>query len=110
MSQLLTSWKEIAKHFGKGVRTVQRWEAKLGLPIHRPDTGAHNIVFAFPEELNLWVTRFAPKLAEDGESQHSALLLRLRELELENSTLRQKLNALTSESSRPKGDTQQTLN
>jgi hypothetical protein len=36
---VLSSWKEIARHFGKGVRTVQRWERELGLPIHRPVPG-----------------------------------------------------------------------
>ncbi len=30
----LNGWKEIAAHFGKGVRTVQRWEKALGLPVH----------------------------------------------------------------------------
>lgn len=95
MSQLLTSWKEIANHFGKGVRTVQRWEAKLGLPVHRPDQGARNIVFAIPEELNLWVARLSPKQSEINDVPESALLIRLKELELENSTLRQKLSALS---------------
>jgi hypothetical protein len=34
-ADLLNGWKEIASFLGKGVRTVQRWEAELGLPIHR---------------------------------------------------------------------------
>ena len=29
----LTGWKEIAGYFDKGVRTAQRWEAELGLPV-----------------------------------------------------------------------------
>jgi hypothetical protein len=30
---LLNGWKEIAGFFGRGVRTVQRWEQQLGLPV-----------------------------------------------------------------------------
>jgi hypothetical protein len=43
--RVFTSWKEIASFFGKGVRTVQRWERKFGLPISRP-TAAKNVVLA----------------------------------------------------------------
>ncbi len=52
--QILTSWKEIAAYFGKGVRTVQRWEAEMGLPVRRPGPERH-IVVAFPDELDNWV-------------------------------------------------------
>jgi DNA-binding transcriptional regulator YiaG len=38
-STVLSSWKDIAQYLGKGVRTVQRWERHLGLPVRRP-TGA----------------------------------------------------------------------
>ena len=31
----LQSWKEIANYFGRGVRTVRRWEKEEGLPVHR---------------------------------------------------------------------------
>ena len=31
----LDSWKEIAAHLGRDVRTVQRWERAEGLPVHR---------------------------------------------------------------------------
>jgi hypothetical protein len=33
MSSTLTSWKEIGQYLGKGVRTVQRWEQQMGLPV-----------------------------------------------------------------------------
>ncbi len=32
---LLNSWKEIAAYMGRGVRTVQRWERDLALPVRR---------------------------------------------------------------------------
>ncbi len=53
-SQLLTSWKEIAQHLGKSVRTVQRWERELGLPVRRPKNGSASIVLADRDELTAW--------------------------------------------------------
>jgi hypothetical protein len=53
---VLTSWKEIAAYFGKGVRTVQRWEVTLGLPVRRPQGSAsRNIVMATRSELDAWL-------------------------------------------------------
>jgi hypothetical protein len=52
--QLLTSWKEIAMYLSKGVRTVQRWERELGLPVRRPAQSRH-IVLATTSELDGWV-------------------------------------------------------
>ena len=54
-NQLLTSWKEIAAYLGKGVRTVQRWEATLGLPVIRPNGSGSNIVMARSSDLEEWV-------------------------------------------------------
>jgi hypothetical protein len=50
----LNGWKEIAAHFGKGVRTVQRWEQVYGLPVRRVSGEGGEIVFAFAEELDAW--------------------------------------------------------
>ena len=52
---ILNSWKEIANYLGRGVRTVQRWERDLGLPVHRPKGKDRSAVVAFPEELNTWL-------------------------------------------------------
>jgi hypothetical protein len=51
----LQSWKEIASELNRGVRTVQRWEETLGLPIRRIGTGRRCPVFAFRDELHLWL-------------------------------------------------------
>jgi len=56
--QLLTSWKEIARHLGKGVRTVQRWERELGLPVRRPGQHRH-IIVALTTELDEWISRLS---------------------------------------------------
>src|SRR5512133_1808800 len=60
MSAVLSSWKEIASYLGKGVRTVQRWELEMALPVRRPKPKYRQIVLAFPEELNHWL-RAQPK-------------------------------------------------
>lgn len=53
----LDGWKEIAAYLGRSVRTAQRWERELGLPIHRLGTGAAETVYALKEQLDAWVLR-----------------------------------------------------
>jgi TolB-like protein/Flp pilus assembly protein TadD len=50
----LDSWKEIAAHFQRDVRTVRRWEATEGLPIHRHQHHARGSVYAFKSDLDAW--------------------------------------------------------
>jgi hypothetical protein len=54
-SQFLSGWKEIANYLGKGVRTVQRYERELGLPVRRPAGKATGSVVATKPELDAWV-------------------------------------------------------
>jgi hypothetical protein len=51
----LDGWKEIASHLGRGVRTAQRWERELGMPVRRLDTGGAEVVYALKEELDAWL-------------------------------------------------------
>jgi len=53
----LDGWKEIAAHLGRGVRTAQRWERELRLPVRRLGTGGAEVVYAFKEELDAWLLR-----------------------------------------------------
>ncbi|SEC46600.1 hypothetical protein SAMN05443244_3528 [Terriglobus roseus] len=64
MSKMLSSWKEIAHFFGKGVRTVQRWEKTLDLPIHRPPGAPSNVVLARTSDLEEWMHRGPVSRAE----------------------------------------------
>lgn len=50
----LNGWKEIAAFFGKSTRTVQRWEAELGLPVRRLRGQSGEIVYAWAEDLDRW--------------------------------------------------------
>jgi hypothetical protein len=54
MPTVLSSWKEIADYFGKDVRSVRRWEAKFGLPIHRHWEKRQRVI-AYPDELEQWL-------------------------------------------------------
>ena len=51
----LDSWKEIAAHLGRDVRTVQRWEKGEGLPVHRHLHDKLGSVYAFRSELDAWL-------------------------------------------------------
>jgi len=54
-ANVLTSWKEIARYMGKGVRTVQRWEQDFGLPVRRPYGSNKKAILARPQDLDAWV-------------------------------------------------------
>ncbi len=56
----LVSWKEIATHLGREVRTVQRWETTEGLPIHRHEHQKKSTVYAYAGELDDWFKKRQP--------------------------------------------------
>jgi phage terminase Nu1 subunit (DNA packaging protein) len=58
-SEVLNSWKEVALYLGRGVRTVQRWEQELGLPVRRPRGKARSAVLALRAELDSWLLQTA---------------------------------------------------
>jgi len=53
--EFLCGWKEIAAYLRKGVRTVQRYERHMGLPVRRPAGNAQGSVLATRAELDAWV-------------------------------------------------------
>jgi len=63
---VLQSWKEIASELGRSVRTVQRWERILKLPVHRLGKGPRCPVFAFKDELHLWLQGNANGVAAES--------------------------------------------
>lgn len=50
----LDSWKEIAVYLDREVRTVQRWEKREGLPVHRQFHVNAGTVWAFKHEIDAW--------------------------------------------------------
>ena len=55
----LDSWKEIASHLKRTVRTVQRWEKNEGLPVHRHLHQRAKSVYACKSEIDEWWNREA---------------------------------------------------
>lgn len=70
----LDGWKAIADYLGWHTRTVMRWEAQKGLPIHRVPGGQRNAVYAYKNEIDDWL-----KL---GESQ--TLITQVEEVPIAN--------------------------
>jgi Tol biopolymer transport system component len=50
----LDSWKEIASYLGRDVTTVQRWERREAMPVHRHLHRKLGSVHAFRGELDAW--------------------------------------------------------
>jgi hypothetical protein len=78
--QILSGWKEISKHIERGVRTAQRWESLLGMPVHRPALKNRSAVVAFSDELEGWLSRTSPETRDaclaviDKEGKNENLL------------------------------------
>ncbi len=64
---VLNSWKDIAAYLKCGVRTAQRWERDLDLPVYRPRPGKRGPVCAFPNEIRMWMRQ---KRTEHPELAH----------------------------------------
>jgi hypothetical protein len=74
--RILNGWKQISRHIDRGVRTAQRWEALLGMPVHRPALKDKSAVVAFSDELESWLSRTPADvrnecLATDDQARHA---------------------------------------
>src|SRR5271169_1799097 len=67
----LDSWKEIAAYLDRDVTTVQRWEKREGMPVHRHVHDKRGSVYALGSELDAWVQGRRPRLSEEQEGQSS---------------------------------------
>jgi TolB-like protein/tetratricopeptide (TPR) repeat protein len=67
----LDSWKEIAAYLNRDVTTVQRWEKREGMPVHRHQHDRMGSVYAFSSELDVWVQGRRLRLEEE-EKDHGA--------------------------------------
>lgn len=97
-SGVLNSWKEIATYLGRGVRTVQRWEAELQLPVHRPRGKNRSAVMAFRAEVNDWL--FRTPVECDNNKDGDALL----EIAQEMHELASKLFTGANSQAHPEGE------
>jgi Tol biopolymer transport system component len=63
----LDSWKEIAAYLNRDVTTVQRWERREGMPVHRHVHDKVGSVYSFRSELDAWAhSRGARSAPENG--------------------------------------------
>ena len=51
----LDSWKKIAVYLKRDITTVQRWEKREGMPVHRHVHDKMGSVYAFQSELDAWM-------------------------------------------------------
>ncbi len=67
-AERLDSWKEIAAHLNRDIRTVQRWERREGMPVHRHLHDKMGSVYASRGELDEWARTRNPRAAgENGD-------------------------------------------
>ena len=67
----LDSWKEIASYVKRDVSTVQRWEKREGMPVHRHVHDKRGSVYAYSSELDAWLQSRRLRLEEE-EKEHRA--------------------------------------
>lgn len=87
VSDLLDSWKEIASYLRREVRTVQLWEKKEALPVHRHFHKQLGSVYALRSEIESWKRQVSTKAplprtenlktftAEAGDAERIAILV-----------------------------------
>ena len=65
----LDSWKEIATYVKRDVSTVQRWEKREGMPVHRHVHDKRGSVYAFGSELDAWLQERRLVLEEEEKER-----------------------------------------
>jgi len=68
----LDSWKEIAAYLRRDVTTVQRWEKREGMPVHRHQHDRLGSVYAYRHELDAWSLERRPSGAEPADAADPA--------------------------------------
>jgi len=69
----LDSWKKIASYLRRDVSTVQRWERREGLPVHRHLHDKQGSVLAFRAEVDAWWQSRLSRLAREADLAESAV-------------------------------------
>jgi len=62
----LDSWKEIAAFLNRDVTTVQRWEKREGMPVHRHLHDRMGSVYASRAELDAWTQSRNPRPSQEN--------------------------------------------
>ena len=69
----LETWGEIASYLGREIRTVQRWEKTMALPVRRLTGGPDNVprVFALKSEIDAWRRKHEVVKSATPSSEHA---------------------------------------
>jgi Tol biopolymer transport system component len=71
----LDSWKEVAAYLNRDVTTVQRWEKRERMPVHRHLHDRAGSVYAFRAELDAWLhSRILPELQDNSDTAAPSLV------------------------------------
>jgi Tol biopolymer transport system component len=62
----LDSWKEIAAYLKRDVTTVQRWEKREGMPVHRHLHDRMGSVYASRADLDAWMRSRKPRTGQEN--------------------------------------------
>lgn len=90
--KILQGWKEIASYIGMSLRTVQRYELELMLPIRRSGEVGRSAVMAVSDEIDAWlamtttrvqISNQQPEVAGDINQSHPVVLVEDREEDVE---------------------------
>src|SRR5580698_10403988 len=65
----LDSWKEIAAYLDRDVTTVQRWEKRERMPVHRHVHDKRGSVYALAPELDAWLESRRQHLGEEQDEK-----------------------------------------
>lgn len=108
-SRILNSWKEIAAYLNRGVRTVQRWERELNLPVHRIGKGKRSPVYANVAELDFWLRTIEAMRPSEPHSEPLPIRQNtdspIQNLRLLRSAMRQLSRAVAENSVRQRQET-----
>ena len=69
----LDSWKRIAAYLKRDVTTVQRWERREAMPVHRHRHEKQGSVYAYRSELDAWWASRGTQLADGEEGPEPAV-------------------------------------
>lgn len=103
-ADILNSWKEIAFYLHRGVRTVERWERDLHLPVRRPRNKTRSAVVAFRSDLDEWLASMSMvhmSLPENSTLAIKILEKRLHALKSEINRVENQLRRLRRDANKP---------
>lgn len=99
-NKILNSWKEIAQYLSRGVRTVQRWERDLRLPVRRPYNKQRSAVIAFSADIDAWLQRIPARALSGPHCRSSVCVNNLQRIAENRERMRSRMERLYQQTDR----------